>query len=165
MLNNRATVITARILLLMLIGVIITDLFFSSLSGSLSAYFEGHFPAIISTAIIVLMLILNLRYFSFSDDHEFIHIKSRLGLLPVGENPAEVNFEFLKKNIADFRFDGWGSYRRLYLKLHSAYRGSDQYRFNISFMSSDEVARMRNCLNRAIEKSAKEKHPQLATVG
>lgn len=165
MLNNRIIVLIARVLLVVLISVIITDLFFSSLSGSLSNYFDGHLPAIISTGIIVLMLILNLRYFSFSDDHEFIHIQSRSGLLPLGEAPAEVNFEFLKKNIADFRVEGWGSYQKLYLRLHSGYRGKDEYRFTMSFLSVDQAERVRNSLKRAIQKSSKEKQPQLASVG
>jgi hypothetical protein len=165
MLSNRIIVHLARILVLVLVSIILADLLFSSLSGSLSDYFEGHWPAIVSGTIIAVMIALNLRYFSFSDDHEFIHIQTRSGLLPIAEAPAEINFEFLKKNIADYHISGWGSYQKLYIKLSSEYRGKDEYHFAMSFISGDQAERIRTSLKRAIQKSSKQPHAQLASVG
>ncbi len=165
MLNNRRIILVARILLFVLAFVIIIDLFFSQLSGSLSEYFEGHVPAFISMGIMVLLLFINPRYFSFRDEHEFLHIQSRSGLMPIGEVPAEVNFEFLKKNIRDYHIHGWGSHLKLHLKLSSEYRGKDEYCFVLSFMSKDQVKQLRNALKRATRESSKENRQRLVSVG
>ena len=165
MLSNRIVILITRVLVLVLIGIILVDLFFSSLSGSLSNYFEGHLPAMLSGVLILFLAALKPRYFSFRDDHEFIHIQSRSALLPFVEGPADVNFELLKKNIRSFEFKGWGSYQKMHIMLHNTYRGENEYIFSMSFISADQIESMRKSLNRAITHTQNQKRPSLASVG
>ena len=165
MLSNRVVVQILRILLYLLLAVIVIDLFFSSISGSLSNYFEGHLPAMISGGLILFIFLLKPRFFSFNDDHEFLHIKSSPGLSPFGQNPAEINFEFQKRNIKEYQITGWGIFRKLYIHLYSDYRGTSQYEFRLSFTSSKELDQIRDSFSKAMSRSAQKKSARFISVG
>lgn len=152
MLNNKNIIAAFRVLSLFLIGVILIDLFFSQLSGSLSSYFDAHIPALASGGVLLLLLLMNPRYFSLNDDHEFIQIRSTSALWPFAENPAEVNFDIPKKNIGEFHITHRGLRSLITLELSTAYRGQSQYSFDISYLSGKKIAHLRRLVKQALKK-------------
>lgn len=147
-----------------LVLVILIDLFFSSLSGTLGNYFEGHWPAIASSIGLMLLAMANFRFFSLKDDHEFIHIRSGSALLPFGQSPAAINFEFLKKNISHFSVIEKGPSKKLHLQLSADYRGSSDYSFSLSFFTASDIERLNQLLAKSVRKPVKSGASPLVNV-
>ena len=144
--------------------IILIELIFSGLSGSLSDYFDGHLPAIISGALILAILLSNPRFFSFEDDHEFLHIKSSSGLSPMAGNPADVNFEFQKSNVKSFQVSGRSIFKRLEISLKSPYRGNSEYQFRMSFITSGEIEEITSSLTKAINQFKQKGHSSVPSM-
>lgn len=164
MLSNQKAIIIGRTLMVVLLSVILSDLIFSQLSGSLSDIFNGHQPAIISSILLMLLIVLNPRYFSFSDDHEFIQIQSHSGFWAMFQNRASINFDLPKNYIAGYTITGWGKSRRLNLQLRTSYREKSEYHFDIAFLTSSQIKSIHQSLLIVIERPQKKPHPDLTSV-
>lgn len=151
--------------MIVLLGFILLDLIFSQLSGSLREVSYGHLPAILSGVILFLLLLLNPRYFSFSDDHEFIHIQSHSALWPVFEDRAAINFNIPKSYIKNYRIAGRGFRPNLTLELSIPYRGESQYCFKMSFMTTSQLNLIHNSLKRVLKSIPKNRRSDLANAG
>ena len=165
MLNNRKVVLAARAMMLLLLFTISIDLIFSGLSGSLSDLFYGHYPAIVSGVILFIIAILNPRFFSFSDDHEMIHIRSRSAFWTVFENQAEIYNDIPKAYISAYELIRGGMHPKLVIILNTAYRGEMEYSFSMSFFRKVQFEQIEASLDKVINRNNLKTSPDLANVG
>ncbi len=164
MLNNRNAILIFRALMISLLCIIVLDLLFSQLSGSIKDFAAGHRPAVISGITALLLTVLNPRYFSFVDDHELIHIQSSSGLWSIFEHASEVNYTLPKSYIKDYEVTGKGLKRKLTLALITPYRGSYQYSFKMALLNSKQVAQIESALDKILKSTSKHQKSDLANV-
>ena len=124
---------------IILVLIILIDIFFSSLSGTLGNYFDEHWPAIINGM--------------------------GLALIPFRQSPADINFEFLKKNISGFSIVEKRPAKKLRIELSMAYRGNSSYEFSLSFFSRSDLEHLKQVLAKTTRKRAKSDTSPLVNVG
>jgi len=135
--NNKSTFIFFRIILVFLTVVLISDIVLSQIPGYISSYFDNHVPGIISGFFIIFLASVRVNYFSYEDEYEIIHIKSRplVMLFKQFDKNVKIRYEFPKRIIYDFEIKKGLFQKSLIIHLKTN-RGIKKIRkFDLSFIS------------------------------
>ncbi len=134
--NNKGTFTFFRIVLVVLILVLLGDIILSQIPGYLSNYFNNHVPAIISGIFIIALSSVRVNYFSYEDDYEIIHIKSRplVSLLNKFDRKTKTRYEFPKRIIYDFEIKQGFFQKVLIIHLKTNSGAKKIRRFDLSFV-------------------------------
>ncbi len=133
-----------RILLLILIGIIVADFLLSMTSGSVGHFFENHLPAMVAGGFILVLACIRVNYFSYEDEYEIIHIRSRSLLFGSLENRQETTYEFPKRIITDFKFKRNFFRKKLTIKLLTQNGTQKIQKFNLTFVP---ICKLKNVLS------------------
>ena len=144
--SNRAYFILWRILLFILIGVLVTDIVFSQINGSLSYYFQNHTPGIIALIGIIVMASIRINYFSYEDEYEIIHIHSKSLIFGSFKAPAQTRYEFPKRIICDYEFKKSIFTKRLTISLVTQHGIKRVRKFNLTFVPMQKLNYVVNSL-------------------
>jgi len=128
-----------RGILILLIMTIVIDILLSQVPGSLSNYFEDHIPALVAGGLILILAGIRVNYFSYEDEYEIIHIKSKSLLFASFESPAQTRYEFPKRIIYDFKFERSFFHRKLVIYLITANGVKRVRKFNLTFVPAKKL--------------------------
>lgn len=132
--SNKSYFLLWRILLVVMLLVFVADLVLSQLPGRISYYFENHYPAIISGLSILILASIRVNFFSYEDEYEIIHIKSKSLLFGSFETPAQTRYEFPKRIIYHFEYKESYFQRKLVLHLMTQEGIKKVRKFNLTFV-------------------------------
>lgn len=144
--SNRAHFILWRIVLFIFIGVLVTDIVFSQINGSLSYYFQNHTPGIIALIGIVIMASIRINYFSYEDEYEIIHIHSKSLIFGNFKAPTQTRYEFPKRIIYDYEFKKGLLTKRLTISLLTQHGVKRVRKFNLTFVPMQKLRYVVNSL-------------------
>lgn len=159
--SNKAYFLMWRILLFFLILVLISDMLFSQINGSISYYFANHTPGIIAAVGILLLASIRINYFSYEDEYEIIHIHSKSLIFGSFKAPAETRYEFPKRIIYDYHFSKSLFSKKLTISLATQQGVQRIRKFNLTFVPMQKLNYVVNSLenirqqNEEIEKEQK----------
>ncbi len=132
--NNKSYFVLWRILLVFLIIVVLADFVLSQVNGSISQYFNNHIPALVAGSIILLLASIRINYFSYEDEYEIIHIRSKSLIFGSFESAAQTRYEFPKRIIYDFDFKQNLLRKQLTIHLITQHGVKKVRKFNLSFV-------------------------------
>ncbi len=132
--NNKSYFLLWRVLLVLLILIVIADLVLSHVNGSISQYFNHHIPAIVAGSLILLLASIRINYFSYEDEYEIIHIRSKSLIFGSFESAAQTRYEFPKRIIYDFDFRENLFRKQLTIHLITQQGVKKVRKFNLSFV-------------------------------
>lgn len=144
--NNKGIFLFFRILLVVLVIVVLSDLFFSQLPGSISNYFEGHLPAIISGTIILFLAFVRINYFSYEDEYEIIHIRSKSLIFGRFEGIAQTRYEFPKRTVEKVELRKILFQKQLIIHLKTQQGEKKVRKFDLSFVPLTKLKYVYNSL-------------------
>lgn len=151
--NNKTYFLRWRILLSILILVVIADFSLSQLSGSIGDYFEDHIPAMVSGILILIMASIRVNYFSYEDEYEIVHIRSKSLIFGSFETPAQTRYEFPKRIIYDFDYDQNFFRKRLTIFVATQQGIKKIRKFNLTFMPSRKLKSLISSLEKIRERN------------
>lgn len=132
--TNKSYFLLWRAFLLLLVIVFVADLVFSQFSGRVSYYFDGHLPAIVSGALILILAGIRVNFFSYEDEYEIIHIRSKSLVFGSFESPAQTRYEFPKRIIYDFDYSHSFFHKKLTIYLITQQGVQKVRKFNLTFV-------------------------------
>ena len=144
--SNKAYFLIWRVLLLILVTVLIADLVFSQINGSISNYFDGHIPGFVAAAGILTLASIRINYFSYEDEYEIIHIHSKSLIFGSFKAPAETRYEFPKRIICDYSFDKNFLSKKLTISLMTQHGVKRIRKFNLTFVPVQKLKYVLNSL-------------------
>ncbi len=159
--NNKSYFLLWRVLLALLIIILLTDLILSQVNGSISQYFDNHIPAIIAGSLILLLASIRINYFSYEDEYEIIHIRSKSLIFGSFESAAQTRYEFPKRIIYDFHFRENFLRKQLTIHLITQQGVKKVRKFNLSFVPVRKLSYVIQSLenirnnNKELEKAGK----------
>lgn len=127
--------------------MMVFDLIFNSIEGSISNLFEAHWLSYGGGIILVLLIFMRLSYFSFEVDHEIIHIVSKSLLFGAFQSKRDINFEFPKRNLSQLQLKNSAFGPLLFLSLETQHGAKSTQRFKLSFLSKSETDSILSSLN------------------
>tara|TARA_B000000460_G_scaffold133477_1_gene94081 strand:- start:22 stop:516 length:495 start_codon:yes stop_codon:yes gene_type:complete len=133
--NNKSSFLFYRIVLVLLILILIGDILISLLPGSLSYLTEDHIPAIISTVGIFILLSARINYFSYEDDYEIVHIRSKSLIFGDLEGLGKTRYEFPKRIIQNFDYKETLFQKVLIIHLETQHGSKKIRKFDLKFVS------------------------------
>ncbi len=146
--SNRTYFLMWRTLLVILSLVVLADLILSQVQGSLSYYFEGHIPAIVSGVLILILASIRINYFSYEDEYEIIHIHSKSLVFGSFEAPAQTRYEFPKRIICDFDYQETLLSKKLTIHLVTQQGVKTIRKFNLTFVPLKKLNYVINSLEK-----------------
>lgn len=132
--NNKSSFLFYRIILVLLILVALGDILISLVPGSLSYLTEGHVPAILSSVGIIVLLSARINYFSYEDEYEIVHIRSKSLIFGDLEGPAKTRYEFPKRIIRDFTYKESALQKTLIIHLETQHGTKKIRKFDLKFV-------------------------------
>jgi hypothetical protein len=140
-----------------MILVVLADLFLSQVNGSISQVFANHIPAIVAGSIIVILAGIRINYFSYEDEYEIIHIRSKSLLFGSFESAAQTRYEFPKRIIYDFDYRQNLLRKQLTIYIITQQGTKKVRKFNLSFVPVSKLRYVIQSLEN-IRKQNKELH-------
>lgn len=138
--SNKGIFLFFRIFLAFLIAVIIADLLLARIPGSIGEYFEPHYFTFASLAIILILLFIRINYFSYEDEYEIIHIRSKSLLFGSLSGNGSARYEFPKGILNDYSFERGFMKKKLTLVLKTSSSKEKKTRhFNLLFVNDKKV--------------------------
>ncbi len=159
--NNKSYFLLWRVLLVFLILILVADLVLSQVNGSISQYFNNHIPALVAGAVILFLASIRINYFSYEDEYEIIHIRSKSLIFGSFESVAQTRYEFPKRIIYDFDFRENFLRKQLTLHLITQQGVKKVRKFNLSFVPVRKLSYVIQSLdhirnhNKELEKAGK----------
>lgn len=144
--SNKAYFLMWRILLLILILVLVSDIIFSQINGSISDYFVNHTPGILAAVGILLLASIRINYFSYEDEYEIIHIHSKSLIFGSFKAPAQTRYEFPKRIIYDYEFSKGLFSKKLTISLATQHGVQRIRKFNLTFVPMQKLKYVVNSL-------------------
>ncbi len=132
--SNKGYFLFFRILLIFLIAVVISDFLLSQIPGSLSRLFENHIPAIVSGFFIALLFGMRVNYFSYEDEYEIIHIRSKSLIFGRFESMAQTRYEFPKRTVENVEVRKFLFQKKLIIHLRTQQGEKKIRKFDLSFV-------------------------------
>ena len=132
--SNKGYFLFFRGLLIFLILVVLSDILLSQIPGSLSQFFENHIPAIISGCIIAVLIGIRVNYFSYEDEYEIIHIRSKSLIFGRFESMAQTRYEFPKRTVEHVEVKKILFQRQLIIHLRTQQGEKKIRKFDLSFV-------------------------------
>lgn len=146
--NNKSYFLFFRIVLSILILIFLVDIVLSNVDGTISNVFEGHWPAKVSGALIVILAGIRVNYFSYEDDYEIIQIRSKSLIFGRFSDPATTRYEFPKRKIYDFEMQRFLFQKKLIIYLQTQTGIKKINKFDLSFVPLKELKNVMQSLDR-----------------
>lgn len=137
--SNKRYFLIWRTILFLLLAIILIDLLLAQVPGTLSNYFEDHYPAMGAAAAIAILASIRVNYFSYEDEYEIIHIHSKSLLFSRLQSPAQTRYEFPKRIIYDFDFQENFLQKKLTIHLITAHGVKRVRKFNLTFVPANKL--------------------------
>lgn len=151
--NNKSIFIFFRVLLGVLLLLALTDLLLSQVPGSLSEYFESHVLAYTCFGIILILMFVRVNFFSYEDEYEIIHIRSKSLIFGSLQSEGQTRYEFPKGILYNVDFkEGWFS-KTLTIYLKSSANVKKIRRFNLQFLPKAKIRYVVNSLKKVAERN------------
>lgn len=136
--SNKKLFLFFRVLLLLLILGIIADFALASLPGTISDLFAQHYLAATCGLIILILFFIRVNYFSYEDEYEIIHIRSKSLIFGnLGKN--SLRYEFPKDLLYNFDYRSSILGKRLTIYLRSNSGVKKVRHFNLSFINNKDL--------------------------
>ncbi|MDZ7848292.1 MAG: hypothetical protein U5L96_16900 [Owenweeksia sp.] len=142
-----------RVFLTILIIVFLADLALSQLDGHISNYFESHIPAIISGVGILTLAGIRVNFFSYEDEYEIIHIRSKSLIFGSFETKAQTRYEFPKRIIYNFEYKKNWFQRKLIIYLITQHGVKKVRKFDLSFVPIRKLQYVKQSLQHICEEN------------
>lgn len=154
--SNKKTFLFFRILLVIMVLVIIADLLLAQIPGSLGDYFQTHYLSYACLVVILTLLFIRINYFSYEDEYEIIHIRSRSLLFGNLSSSGSARYEFPKGILNDYSFEKGFFKKKLTLVLKTSTSSDKKTRhFNLFFVKDSKIDYVLKSLQKAKERNLK----------
>lgn len=152
--SNKGFFLFFRYLVVVLLLVAVADYFLAGIRGSVGQIFEQHYPAYFSLGLVLLLSLLQLNYFCYQDDYEIIVIRNK-SLLFGAFTAQSGRYEFPKAILKDYKLTNRPWRKKLVLHLDTSSGQTKVRKFNLFFVSSSKIERMRKSLHEVCERNAR----------
>jgi hypothetical protein len=143
-----------RILLGVLLLAVVADFFLASLPGSISDLFKDHYLAMAAGALILVLIFVRVNYFSYEDEYEIIHIRSK-SLIFGRLSKQNRRYEFPKVLVTRYELARHPIYKKLTIHIHSSSGVRKTRIFNLSFVSRKDLDYVERSLSQIVERNQK----------
>jgi hypothetical protein len=136
--NNKNVFKLGRVFLFLLLAAIAVDLSLSFINGRIGAFFYTSAFEWLGLGLIVLISLLDIRYFYFEAEHEILHLRSK-ALVSGIFGFKSVRYEFPKTLLKSYKLKKGFLSKTLIIKVKSS-RGPERVKkFNVTYLSSKKI--------------------------
>ena len=145
--SNKKVFIFFRWLAAIFAALVLIDLIFSVLPGSLADISKGHIMAFTGGIGLGILFILPVNYFHYDDSYEILHLRSK-SLWSLGTD-LHKRFDFPKRKVTDYQIKGGGPFKSLWLTLDNYASDSQKVRkLGIFMITEEQLAALIDSLER-----------------
>lgn len=152
--SNVRLFIFFRVLLAILLLAVVADFFLASLPGTISELFQDHYLAMTAGGLVVILLFVRVNYFSYEDEYEIIHIRSK-SLIFGNLSKQNRRYEFPKVLVTGFELTRRPIYKKLTIHLQSSSGVSKTRIFNLTFISNKDLDYIERSLTQIVKRNQK----------
>lgn len=142
-----------QVALSLLIAAIVFDFALSSINGSIGSFFNSHWLAYSSLSLIFIFTFIRISFFSYEDEYEIIHIKSKPLLLGLFLGKSDINSEFPKRTVKKVDLKTTSLGKRLMIVLQTQHGEKRMKSFNVAFIASHKLDKVHKRLSLICEQN------------
>lgn len=136
--SNRTFFLFWRVILVLLLVLLVIDLTFALIPGSMSDLFTKHYLTYASGLAIVLLAVLRFSYISYEDEYEIIHLNTQSLVFGPFETHKHKHYEFPKNILVNWELRSGFLKRELVLTVASSSGHEKTRRFDLLFLGKKE---------------------------